>query len=164
MNLRAIVGAEKSLVKSGEWKQGEIPRAQWPSRKARAKAYKYGPLYRWRIISFYALGCDCRVRILMNESKQIFRATLGVVTLGETVVICDYEYHASEPGWHCHARCNDIDGLDAGTNRFGSLRLPKSGNHHRRLDFKFGKTAISPPSAFNCAVKFFGIDKIGGEL
>lgn len=164
MDLRALIGAKKSSIKSGDWKQGEIPRAQWPSRRAKSKFYKWGPLYKWRIVTFNALGCECRVLILFNSSKQIFRASFGVTSAGETTVLCDYEFHASEPGWHCHARCDDITLIDSGTNRFGSVRLPKFNSFHRRPEFKFGKNELSPVSAFNCAVKAFGIDKVEGVL
>lgn len=164
MDLRALIGAKKSSVKSGGWKQGEIPRAQWPSRKAKSKFYKWGPLYHWQVITFSALGNECRVLILLNEAKQIFRASFGVTSAGETTVLCDYEFHASEPGWHCHARCDGLDTINVWTNRFGAIRLPKSGSKHRRTEFKFGRTALSPTSAFNCAVKVFGIDKRDGEL
>lgn len=164
MDLRGIVAAPKTSVKPGDWKQGEIPRSLWPSRKAKSKAYKFGPLYQWRVVCFSALGRECRVRILFNQSKQIFRATLGVTSQGETVVLCDYEFHATEPGWHCHARCADISTVDANTNRFGSVRLPKSGAKHRRPAFNFEKSELSPLSAFNCAVKFYGIDRSGGAL
>jgi hypothetical protein len=119
MKLRGLIGAVKSSVDTGEWKRGEIPRSKWPSRRAKSKAYKYGPLYQWRIITFTAAGFDCRVLLLFNETKRIFRATLGVTMAGETVTACDYEYHASEPGWHCHAKCDDLASLNLSFNRFG---------------------------------------------
>lgn len=94
MNLKGLIAARKSSVEPGEWKRGEIPRSKWPSRRAKAKAYKYGSLYQWRVITFGADGHECRVLLLFNETKQIFRATLGVVVEGETISVCDYEYHA----------------------------------------------------------------------
>jgi hypothetical protein len=157
MNLRALIGAPKHSVRTGEWKRGEIPRSYWPSRRAKSKAYKYGPLYTWRIVSFHALGADCRIRILLNLDKQIFRATFGVTESGETTVLCDYEFHASEPGWHCHARCGDAALINSGTNRFGSVRVPKAGDKHRRTDFMFGKAEMNQLTAFNCAVTFFKV-------
>lgn len=164
MNLRALIGAPKHSVKAGEWKRGEIPRPQWPSRRAKSKAYKYGPLYSWRVVSFQALGVECRIRILLNLDKQIFRATFGVTEAGETTVLCDYEFHASEPGWHCHARCGDAAQIDSGTNRFGSKRLPGAGDKHRRMEFKFGKADLNEVTAFNCAVTFFKVREAGGEM
>lgn len=162
MNLKGIIAAKKAAVDTGEWRRGEIPRPKWPSRRAKAKAYKYGPLYQWRIISFQAAGSDCRVLLLFNESKQIFRATLGVTKGGETVVLCDYEWHASEPGWHCHARCDDFASISPAYNRFGSVRLPKADSFHRRMEFKHLKQPLSAQTAFNCAISIFKIDRAEG--
>jgi hypothetical protein len=159
MNLRGLVGAPKTVINPGVWKNGEIPRSQWPSRRAKAKAYKYGPRYQWRVITFVAKGYDCRVLLLFNETKQIFRARFGVTLNGETVPICDYEWHASEPGWHCHAKCDDLGVIDPASNRFGSKRLPRAGEFHRRGAFKFRKHTLTAQIAFNCAVSVFKIDK-----
>lgn len=159
MRLKALISAEKVSIKIWDWKQGEIPRSLWPSRRAKPKFYKWGPLYKWRVISFFALDTDCRVLILFNETKQIFRASFGITEGGETRVLCDYEFHASEPGWHCHARCDDVATLSPGTNRFGSVRLPRYNRPHRRTEFKFGKSELSEASAFQCAVTVYGLDK-----
>lgn len=164
MNLRSLIAADKSSVKTGEWKRGEIPRSRWPSRRARAKAYKYGPAYQWRIINFTVEGNECRLLLLLNESKQIFRATLGLADGADTINLCDYEYHASEPGWHVHARCDDHAVISAATNRFGGTRLPRAGNYHRRMNFKFRNSHLTPVIAFNLAVSVFGIDKTGGGI
>lgn len=164
INLRTLIGADKSYVKSGDWRQGEIPRPQWPSRRAKSKAYKYGPSYQWRIITFVAMGQECRVKLLLNIQKQIFRASFGLVASGDTKILCDYEFHASEPGWHCHARCGDVDSIDSSTNRFGSKRLPPSNGFQRRTEFVFGKTELSSVTAFNAASEFFKLYKGGGFL
>lgn len=163
METKTLITAPKMQLRTGEWKRGPIPRSQWPSRRAKSKAYKFGPRYQWRIITFIACGYDCRVRILLNVEAQIFRATFGVTEDGETKVICDYEWHASEPGWHCHARCGPVAEIDAAKNRFGSIRLPSARNFHRRQDFKFGNTEINEVTAFNCAVTVFRIRQ-GGDL
>lgn len=164
MKLRGLVGAPKASVNTGSWRKGEIPRSQWPSRRAKAKAYRYGPLYQWRIITFGAKGYDCRVLLLFNESKQIFRARFGVMVGGDTVTVCDYEWHASEPGWHCHAKCDDLTSLDAATNRFGSMRIPKAAGYHRRNTFQFRKSPLTAQIAFNCAISVFRIDKTEDQL
>ena len=164
MDLQGLIAAKKASVRTGDWKRGEIPRAQWPSRRAKAKAYKFSDLYQWRIISFSAEGQDCRVRILLNESKQIFRASFGVTVAGETTTLCEYEWHASEPGWHCHARCDDFAKLDPSFNRFGAQRIPAYGRHHRRTEFKFRKSPLTAFTAFNCAVEVFKIDRGDGVL
>lgn len=133
-------------------------------RRAKAKAYKYGPAYQWRIITFIANARECRVLLLFNESKQIFRATFGVADGADTINICDYEYHASEPGWHAHARCDDLDHINPSTNRFGGRRLPKAGAEHRRAEFKYRRSHLTPVTAFNCAISVFRIDKAEDAL
>jgi hypothetical protein len=165
MNLKGIIAAEKTSVDTGgDWKRGEIPRPKWPSRRAKAKAYKYGPLYQWRIISFQADGNDCRVRLLFNEAKRIFRATLGITRGGETVVLCEYEYHASEPGWHCHVHCGDLANLNPAFTRFDTVRIPRASSRHRRTEFRHLKQPLSAQTAFNCAISIFNIDKAEGMV
>jgi hypothetical protein len=165
MNLKTLILAQKSSVDTGgDWKRGEIPRSKWPSRRAKTKAYKYGQLYRWRVITFHAAGYDCRVLLLFNEAKQIFRATLGVVVSGDTITVCDYEFHASEPGWHCHARCGDLADINPAHNRFGGVRLPKAGDFHRRTEFNHLKQPLTAQTAFNCAISIFKIDKAEAML
>ena len=164
MKLRSLIVAKKSSVKAGEWRRGEIPRPLWPSRRAKAKAYKFGPQYQWRIVAYYAAGLECRLRILLNLDKQIFRATMAVMQEGDTVILCDYEFHASEPGWHCHARCDDLSEVNASTNRFGSRRLPATRSFHRRPEFAFRKVELSEVTAFNAAVEFFKLDRTEGLI
>lgn len=164
MNLKTLISANKLSMKHGEWKSGRIPRTLWPSRRAKSKAYKFGSSYKWRVLTFCASDYDCRLLILLNLNKQIFRATLGVSIEGDTISICDYEFHASEPGWHCHARCDDISTLDPSVNRFGGQRMPLTENFHRRVEFKFGNSEITEVTAFSCAVKFYKIDKQEGGI
>lgn len=164
MNLKTLIFADKTSLTQGEWKSGTIQRKLWPSKRAKSRAYKFGPSYKWRIITFVASGYNCRLRILLNIKKQIFRATLGVTTEDDTVTLCDYEFHATEPGWHCHARCDDISTLDSAVNRIGSRRMPNADRFHRRADFTFGNTEITEVTAFNCAINFFKIDKRAGGI
>lgn len=164
MSLQNILSSSKSVSSTGNWTSGTIPRGDWPSRRAKAKAYKFGPAYSWRIVRFSCDGIDCRVRILLNESKAIFRATLGVVEASDMKILCDYEFHMSEPGWHCHARCGDIEDIDAARNRFGSLRIPKARAHHRRMDFVFRHQPIEQSTAFACAMSAFRVGPTGSLL
>lgn len=163
MDIKNIINEQKNSIVTGEWKTGTIPRSKWPSRRAKAKAYKFGPSYSWRIIEFGCGEYECRVRILLNESKQIFKALLGVTKDNETKMICEYEFHASEPGWHCHTRCGPIEEISGTRTRYGGIRLPKAGAFHRRSEFMFKSKTIDKVSAFNCAVEFFKI-KAQGEL
>lgn len=90
------------------------------------KRYKFGPDYSWRLVRFDALGNQCRILILLNESKEIMRARMGVERSGDMVVLCEYEYHASEPGWHCHLTLEDTDAATAGAARDNKYKWPRN--------------------------------------
>ena len=159
-----MIKGQKIRVKTGAWSSGHIPRSYWPSRKAKAKAYKYGPSYHWRFLQFESCGVQCCVRILLNVEKKIFRAAFGVIENNDTKLLCEYEFHASEPGWHCHARCGDLATIDATRNRYGGVRIPQEGEYHRREKFVYKVNAIDKVSAFNCACEFFKINTKGDLL
>jgi hypothetical protein len=78
VNVADIVRTRKSELETGTWRSGHIPRGQFPLSKAKSKNYKFGPEYKWRVIRFECRGVYCRILLLLNEGKQIFRATLGV--------------------------------------------------------------------------------------
>lgn len=64
--------------------------------------------------------------MLLNESKEIFRARLGVLINGDMVVLQDYEFHASEPGWHCHLSLKSLSEIGPGAARFQKTKWPKN--------------------------------------
>jgi len=78
VTLAEVIRAVKADVDVGSWQQGHIPRSAFPLSLARAKNYKFGPEYRWRIVRFSCLGANFRVLLLLNEGKSIYRATLGL--------------------------------------------------------------------------------------
>ena len=53
----------------------------------------------------------------------------------ELAVLCQHEYHASEPGWHCHVTFADADTLPLGVTRSHLRRWPQVDVPHSRLDF-----------------------------
>lgn len=124
--LKDFIRAPKSELKLGEWHHGKIPRKAFPLSGARPRAYRYGPSYCWRLASFQCLGYDCRVLVLLNEERSSMRASFGVDRNGDTILLCDHEFHADHPGWHCHLHLEGIDELPAGLNRMGKRRWPKS--------------------------------------
>lgn len=132
--LRSIVRAPKTDIKFGTWHNGKVPRKDLPMAK---QAYGLGSAYRWCAVSFVALGVECRVLIVLNRAKQKFEAILGVLIGAETLrILCSYEYHASEPGWHCHAACDEITKVPLGYMRGPWVRrLPAAKRTHSRQDF-----------------------------
>lgn len=135
------IRADKSGLKFSDWKSGHITPRAFPMTGAKAKAYKFGPSYSWRVASFTCLSHECRVLILLNEEKQILRASFAVERNGGTVLAGVHEFHADHPGWHCHSHISDIDALPAGVNREGMRRWPGKRSHHGKTVFGVSKAA-----------------------
>lgn len=126
MNIKEIIRAKKTNVDLGKWSAGHIPRSAFPMSRVRDKRYKFGPEYSWRLVKFEALGNLCRILILLNESKEIMRARMGVEVNNDMVVLCEYEYHASEPGWHCHVTLEDLASAPVGAARWEKTKWPRA--------------------------------------
>lgn len=111
MHLRQIVRAPKTAIKIGEWRFGKVPKHDFPIARA---AYRLGSTYEWCVVTFQALGGHFRVLVVLHEGKQKYQATLGLMANGILKLLCSYEWHADEPGWHCHAACDDPNTVPRG--------------------------------------------------
>lgn len=135
MRLRQIVQAGKTNISLGSWHNGKVPRADFPISR---KAYRLGKSYEWRVVKFDALGVECRVLVVVNKPKQKYEAVLGVMgPQGSLKVICSYEYHPSEPGWHCHATHDDVNTIPHGCMRGPWIqRRPGARKPHRQAKYE----------------------------
>lgn len=107
MDLGEIIRARKENVEIHEWKDGKVPRAKFPLSKARS-GLQMGSEWRWRLVTFTALGHDFRLLLRLNRNKEYFAAVLGLEVDGDTAVICHHELHTSHKGWHCHYVKGDV--------------------------------------------------------
>lgn len=157
MRLKHVIAAPKTDILIGKWKSGKVPKASFPvGRKAYGLARSYG----WCIISFKADDERYRILIVLNESKQIYQAVLGKVGPKFMSILCSYEFHASEPGWHCHADCGDIGSVPVGAMRSHQMeRLPRGGNFHRNCLFN-----VTKESAVHLAIDQFNVEEKGPLL
>lgn len=131
--LQDIVRASKVDIKIGSWHNGKVPRADFPIAK---KAYGLGKSFQWCVISFAALGFECRVLVVLNAPKEKYEAILGVLADGQMRILSSYEFHAGEPGWHCHASCGDVAEVPKGFMRGPWVRrIPRAHRTHTRQDF-----------------------------
>jgi len=156
MNVADIVRALKTDIVVGEWRSGHIPRTTFPLSLARPKNYKFGPEYKWRLVTFDCLRNSFRLLIILNEGKLIYRAILGMEVGQDLTVISHYEFHASEPGWHCHVTFRDVDTLPQGVNRSHLRRWPKPSVTPSRLEF-----GVKDSTALGIALARFRIAAIG---
>lgn len=155
MRLGAIIRAEKSDIQIGAWGQGHIPPRQFYLR-AKPTTFKLGPLWEWAVIKFTALGQQFRILVLFNGAKEIYRAILAVDIGGEMKALCVHEFHASEPGWHCHAVL-DSQSAPTGWARRGMRRHPRGAKIHEPFD-------VTKGNALRIAQKIYRIEAHGPLL
>jgi hypothetical protein len=162
VRLRDVVRAPKQNIKIGQWHFGKVPKADFPIARA---AYRLGNSFKWVVIEFQALSASCRVLVVVNEGKQKYEAILGVMAPnGSLRILCSYEHHPSEPGWHCHATHDDADTLSRGMMRGPWIRrIPGARKRHRTQKYTNFKIEEG-----NAAVRFaqqrYRIDEKGPLL
>lgn len=159
MRLRDIIRAEKTDIQISDWTRGRISRAAFPLSKAKGKHYKQGSAYEWAVIRFAALGGTFRILLRLNESKAIFSATLGMDDGGDTKTLCVHEFHASEPGWHCHVDLRDVSEVAPGLHRANMRRWPRGSAPHSRLVF-----GVTKANAIGAALRFYRVEERGPLL
>jgi len=156
VNLKEVIRSPKTNVKIGEWHIGHVPRSKFPMSRARTKSYRFGPDWKWRLVTFEVAGNLCRILLLLNESKEIYRARLAVEMEGDMLVLCEHEYHATEAGWHCHLTLEPISSAPVGAARYGKTKWPR---HPSRMDF-----GVTKENALSVAAKRFCFEARGDLL
>ena len=136
-----FIRAEKTEVKISEWREGRINPSSFPLSGAKRAHYRYGPAYCWRLVTFQCLGTECRVLIIINESKGIFRSIFAVSVDNDLAVLCTHEYHADHPGWHCHVERKALADVRPGIFRTGQRRWPAVRARHSQVDFGINKAS-----------------------
>ncbi len=146
-----VIRSAKFDINLGKWSTGHIPRTSFPLSKVKPRNYKYGSDYSWRLVQFEISRGRFRILILVNEPKLIFRATLAAeASDGDMIVLCQHEYHQSEPGWHCHITFQTIDKVPHGAARSHLQRWPQ----HKRTGV-YVTPSISVVSALSIAAQSF---------
>ena len=156
MNVGDVVRAVKTDIHLSEWRSGHVTRSVFPLSRARPKNYKFGPEYKWRVVTFDCLRRTFRLLIVFNEGKQIYRATLAMETAQDLAVFCQYEFHASEPGWHCHVTFHEIETLPLGVTRSHLRRWPSANTLPSRREF-----GVRESNAAGVALTRFRISPVG---
>ena len=156
MNLREIARSPKTVTDYGSWKAGPIPQVAFRLSRAARRSYCLGPKYQWRLVQFEALGRTFRVLIAYRLDIESYRAWLALEEGNDLKVLARYEFHGTHPGWHCHAQCDDVEQVSAGTvKHLGERRLPPPRDCRRT---KFG---VTDQKALTIACEFFGLTVTG---
>lgn len=99
ISVAEIIRADKSDVKTGSWEEGAVPRAKFPLTRSKLAL---GRGWKWRVVTFSALGEQFVVLIAISEEKESYRATLAMRWEKTLKVICCHELHTNHWNWHCH--------------------------------------------------------------
>lgn len=100
-----VIRAPKQDVKAGPWEQGPVPRAKFPLVRNKLPL---GRGWRWRIVTFSALGERFLVLVALCAEKEKYRAILALHAGKSLKVLCHHELHTDHWNWHCHVVRGDI--------------------------------------------------------
>ena len=154
-----FIRADKSDLNEGMWQTGHVSQSAFPLSRAKKKHFRFGPEYKWRLVRFKALGFKCRVLILFNSQKYICRSTFAVEVENDLAVLCNHEYHADHPGWHCHLVHTPHDKVAPGVIRTGQRRWPGPNANHAKCEFD-----LSEASALSHVAARYRFQAQGGLL
>lgn len=153
---KALITSPKTDIQLSPWKSGKLPPNTLPLRRG-CKGVSQGNSWRWRIITFFSQGKECRLWLNYNYSKLIYRATLAFNESGFFKIVCIKEFHPSEPGWHCHSSMRTERGVSDFTHRMLN-RYPK----FDRLTHSVAAMGIeTEQEATSFALQFFRIEEKG---
>lgn len=153
-----VIRAGKQSIECGSWKEGAIPRAQFPL--ARSKL-SLGRGWKWRIVSFNALGHSFLVLVALNLEKEYYRATLGLRDGKSLKIICCHELHTDHWNWHCHVISGNVHHTYPGVLRDKERMMVWPSFSRRECGVPFN---VTEESALSVAAARFRFTLGGGFL
>ena len=158
MNVANLIRGEKTALNLGAWGAGHLPRSAFPLSKVKEKQYRYGPAYKWRLIQFQCHRYKCRLLIILNRQKELFRLRFGVENDGNMVVLLDREFHGTKPGWNCHFTLDKVVSVVS-----GAVRGPGKRRWPRGCDPE-AKFTVTEANALTVAAQMFQFGASGGFI
>lgn len=162
MRIYDVISAEKSAVSFGSWRDDKPTKREFPmSRRKGGGAFPLTRKWRWMTIEFCALECKFVIMVAYHKDLPEFRAVLAERLPHDTRTLARLEYHGAHPvpGWHMHAVCGDVSGLELGiTKPRGQKRMPDAWSRHRRSEYVSGDDAVMHDNkALELAATQFGV-------
>lgn len=152
MKLRRVINGLKTIKDWGTWKVGvKMPKTAFPVSRS---GFKVPSPYTWRVVRFECEGDTYRLLMFYRLDLQRCAYYLGREVGADLLVLCRYEFHPGEPGWHMHCVCDD---KNQQVGRLGSdeKRLPHWESFHREMTLGIA----SNDDAHKRAVRVFRLDK-----
>lgn len=155
MQVRKLIREPKALIEPGKWADGGsrgMPKSAFPLSKTRS--FQLGKSWRWRVDRISVSGMEGRLLTALEPSKEKFLAWLSLCRGNEFSIIARYEFHGDEPGWHVHSLCGNVAKIPVAVVKpYGTLRIPKANNLHRRSEF-----GVTERDAISLSFKVFRVE------
>ena len=159
MNVWKIRSEDKTALEFGRWETGKMSRSAFPMSKARAKAYRLGSAWTWRVIKFDADGSQYRILVAYRTDKEQFMATLAVEDAGDMRIVASLEYHPTHGGWHIHYASEPMVNVPSGVRRGPWVRRMECVKHEQ-----FGLTGSSAGTrAMTIITDVYGLKRANGQ-
>src|SRR5580704_14792755 len=115
----AVTRERKSVLESGKWHDGKMPRTAFPLSKSHS--YSLGNSWCWAVWRLAASERQFRLLIAFEVAKEQYQAWLGLEAGADQAVLARLEYHPSHRGWHCHLKIGELNEVS-----WGVVKQPKT--------------------------------------
>jgi hypothetical protein len=137
MNVRQFIRQPKQIIEAGKWADGGtrgMPKSAFPLSKSRS--FQLGKKWRWRVDRVAVEDTECRLLTAFEPAHEKFMAWLSICRGADYAIVARYEFHGDEPGWHVHSTCGRVSQIPVAVVKpYGTMRLPKASDPHRRNAF-----------------------------
>lgn len=160
MKISEIVCADKTNVSWGRWGDAKPKKSDFPMSRKRGSVFPLTRKWRWTTVRFNAVSRSFVVLIAYHVDLPEYQAVLAERLDQDTRTLARLEYHGNHPvlGWHLHACCGDVSGLESGvTKPAGQKRIPSAHNPHRRTEYARGQDSMDDTLALKVAAIRFGL-------
>lgn len=145
-------------MKAGSWETGPIPKAKFPLTRSKLSL---GRGWKWRIVTFAALGEHFVVLVAISEEKESYRATLAMKAGKTLKVVCSHELHTDHWNWHCHVVRSNVHKTFPGVSRDRNLMTAWPTFSRRECTVPFD---VTEDSALTVAAERYRFAQEGGFL
>ena len=147
--LRAL-RAEKVLVETGAWGNGNIPSEEFPL--SHVKKHRLAKAWHWCVHKLSDDGQRYRLLVAFEPGKQQYWAWLAASFGNDQALIARVEYHHSHDGWHCHWKTGPLADVPR-----GNVKAPYPKERRRNCLKNPDPVAVGKSDAFKIAYKLFNV-------
>lgn len=158
MNFKEIIRTQKTNVSVSTWSNDKLTKKVFPLSLKKGGAFPLTRKWRWALVEFDVDNQGFRLIVAYHVDVPEFRMVLGQSVGSDTRIVARVEYHLnhSQPGWHVHANCDELDQIGVGMVKpLSQSRIPGVHDRHRRVKYTSMGDSMNDNIALNTAVNWF---------